>query len=369
MRRLGYLSALLAALLALSACSLPRGAPVKSEILTLDEADDAAQNIAVEEVSRSNVKRFNSWKSTGWHGHFHWPQTSRGPAYNLIAAGDTIDLTLWDSSDNSLLTTELERSTRIANLEVSPSGTIFVPYAEHVTVSGLSETQARELIQTKVSAVAPSVQVQLSVQEGVSNTAYLVSGVANPGPVALPNRNFTMLSLLSQGGGVSSSIENPVVQLIRNGRTYKIPASTLFSDARRNITVRGGDQIIVTEEKRHFTGIGSVPQDQVIYFDREDITVVEALTMMGGLSDDRANPQGVLVLREFDSKQVRSDGKGPANEYVIFVVNLATADGLFGASKLLVQPGDVVLATESALKPAQAIVALITSGIVIANAF
>ena len=369
MRRLGYLSALLAALLALSACSLPRGAPVKSEILTLDEADDAAQNIAVEEVSRANVKRFNSWKSIGWHGHFHWPETSRGPAYNLIKAGDAIDLTLWDSSDNSLLTTELERSTRIGNLEVSPAGTIYVPYAEHVTVAGLSESQARELIQTKVSAVAPSVQVQLSVREGVNNTVYLVSGVAKPGPVALPNRNHTILSVLSQGGGISASVKSPVVKLIRNGRTYTIPATVLFSDARRNITVRGGDQIIVEQDKRHFTGVGSVQREQIIYFEREDITAMEALTMMGGLTADRANPQGVLVLREFDNKHVRSDGKGPSNEYVIFVVNLSTADGLFGASKLLIQPGDVVVATESALKPAQAIIALITSGVVIANAF
>lgn len=363
------MTAFCAALFLVAACSLPRGAPVKSEILSGDEFDDAAQNIAVEEVTRSSVKRFNTWPSTGWHGHYHWPQTQRGPAYNIIAAGDAIDLTLWDSSDNSLLTSDLERSTKVNNLEVSPSGTVYVPYAEHVKVAGLTAQQARELIQKKVSGVAPSVQVQLSVREGVANTAYLVSGMVTPGPVPLPDRNHTVLSALSRGGGVSPNIESPVVKLIRNGQTYTIPASVLFSDARRNITLRGGDQIIIDKDERHFTGIGSVQREQVIYFDREDITAMEALTLMGGLTDDRANPQGILILREFDTKHVRSDGKGPSKEYVIFVVDLASADGLFGASKFKIQPGDVVVATESALKPAQAIVALVASGFAISNAF
>lgn len=369
MCKLGYISTLLVALLVLSGCNLPRGAPLKNEIVGNSETAAEELDIAVEEITRASVREYNTWPNSGWHGHYHWFAADRGPSYNLISPGDTLALTVWDNSDNSLLTGLGEQSTEVSSLEVTPSGTVFVPYAEHVKVAGLTESQARELLQKKISDIAPSAQVQLSLQQGVNNTAYLVSGMAKPGPVKLPNRNFSLLALLSEGGGISLSVSNPVVKIIRNGRTYSIPASELFSDARKNVIVRGGDQVIVEEDERYFTGIGSMQNEEVIRFNKETITAMEALTMFGGLTDERANPQGLLILRQYDTKDVRDDGKGPSNEYVVFVINLASPDGLFGAGKFKIQPSDIVVATESAVKPAQAVIALLGSAFAIANVF
>lgn len=369
MLKLSYLSALTVALVVLAGCNLPRGGPLKSEIVGDGEQAEERLDIEVENVTRASVRKFNSWPSSGWHGHYHWFAAERGPSYNLISAGDFINLTLWDSSDNSLLTSETERFTNVTSLEVSPSGKVYIPYAEYVTVSGLTASQARELIQMKVSTVAPSVQVQLNVKQGVGNTAYLVSGVLKPGPVQLPNRNYSLLALLSEGGGISMNVANPIIKLIRGGKTYSIPAKELFADARKNVTVRGGDQIIVEEDERYFTGIGSLQNEEVIYFDKETITAMEAITRMGGLTDERANPQGLLILREYETSDIRTDGKGPPNEHVVFVIDLTSADGLFGAGKFQIRPSDIVIATESAVKPAQAVIALIGSAFAIANVF
>lgn len=369
MSKTGYVSALLAALVVVAGCNLPRGAPLKSEIVGNDAKAAEELDIAVEEVTRASVKKINAWPSTGWHGHFHWFSANRGPDYNLISPGDVLNLVIWDSSDNSLLTGDGEQATPMTDLKVSPTGTVFVPYASNVKVSGLTESQARELLQSKVSEVAPSAQVQLVVKQGENNTVYLVSGVPNSGPVKLPNRNYNILALLSEGGGISSNFENPVVKLIRGGSTYSIPADELFEDARKNVVLRGGDQIIVEEDERTFTAIGAVQSEQVLNFPKSTLTAMEALSLMGGLTDERANPQGVLILREFDSDQLRADGTGPSNEYVVFTIDLASADGLFGAGKFQVRPGDIVVATESAVKPAQAVIALIGSAFAIANVF
>ena len=369
MRIQGTVPALLAALVFLAGCNLPRGAPLKSEIIGNDAEAAEQLDIAVEEVTRASVKKINTWPSSGWHGHYHWFAADRGPDYNLISPGDVLNLVIWDSSDNSLLTAAGQQATPMTDLKVSPSGTVFLPYASHVKVAGLTESQARELLQAKVSEVAPSAQVQLILNQGENNTVYLVSGVPRSGPVKLPNRNYSILALLSEGGGIAPNFENPVVKLIRGGSTYSIPADELFSDARKNVVLRGGDQIVVEEDERTFTAIGSVQSEQVITFPKNSLNAMEALALMGGLTDERANPQGILILREFDTKQVRSDGSGPSNEYVVFTIDLASADGLFGAGKFQVRPGDIMVATESAVKPAQAVIALLGSAFAIANVF
>lgn len=358
---------LMFAVVLLSACNLPRGAPLKSEIIGNDEESTESLDIAVEIVTRSSVRNYNKWPATGWHGHYHWFSSSRGPNSTIITPGDTLNVTIWESSDNSLLTGSEERNVNLAKMEVSAAGTVFVPYVNEVQVAGLDATQARELIQKKIATVAPDAQVQLEIQAGTNNSAYLVSGVASPGAYKLPNRNFSLLALISLGGGISASIENPIVRIVREGQTYEIPAKELFADASKNVLLRGGDKVIVEEDQRFFTGMGAANQEDLFYFDRESISALEALTMMGGLLDTRANPQGLLVLRQYDQSAVKTNGKGPSNAYVVFSIDLSTADGLFGARNLQINPGDTVLATESVITTAQAVLALLGSAFAIAN--
>ena len=351
----------------LSACNLPRGAPLKSEIIGNGTAKTEDLDISVEVVTRSSVRKFNAWPATGWHGHYHWFSSTRGPDSIIITPGDRLNLTIWESSDNSLLTGIEDRNVNVSKMEVSASGTVFVPYANEVQVAGLDATQARELIQSRIANVAPDAQVQLEIQAGTNNSAFLVSGVTKPGSYDLPNRNFSLLALISLGGGISSSIENPLVRIVRAGQNYEIPARQLFTDASKNVILRGGDKVIIDEDERFFTGIGAANSEKLVYFDREDISVVEALTMMGGLLDTRANPQGVLVLRQYPQSAVRSNGKGPPNAAVVFTIDLASAEGLFGARNFKIQPGDTVLATESALTTAGAVLALVGTAFAIAN--
>ena len=73
----------------------------------------------------------------------------------------------------------------------------------------------------------------------------------------------------------------------------------LLKDPKKNVIVRGGDQVIVSENDRFFVALGASETEKLVYFDRENISVVEAMSSLGGLQDLRANPQGVLLLREY----------------------------------------------------------------------
>ena len=80
-----------------------------------------------------------------------------------------------------------------------------------------------------------------------------------------------------------------------------------------------------------------------------------------GFEEVRADPQGILVLREYSARQLRSDDGGPTLPQVIFAIDLTTADGLFAARKFEINPGDTVLATESPVTAARTILGLFGS--------
>ena len=356
----------LSSLAALTACTLPRGAAIQSETTRNKEAEDAA--FSVVEVGRVNIDNLRKWPVTGWAGHYHWFADARGPKTNLIRTGDRIDLVIWDNQLNSLLTSAEQKSVEINGLTVTPSGTIFVPYLNEVPVRGQTPEAARDRIAEDLELVVPDAQVQLTVTPGPDNTVDAVGGFASPGNYPLPNRNYSLLSLISAAGGVSDTLENPLIRLIRGGKTYEIRADTLYERASANVVLRGGDKIIVQEDERYFVALGATGTETIVPFNRERITAIEALALLGGISDSRANPKGVLILREYSSKQVRLDGTGPDKNQVVFSIDLTSADALFAANKFQINPRDLVVATESPVNSIRTIFGLIGSAVGVSNA-
>ncbi len=339
-----------------AACAIPRGAALQREITREADAENATVEVVF--VTREKANAIKTWPVTGWHGHYHWIGASHGHDSKVIRAGDLVNLIIWDSQPNSLLTNEAEKAVRMEGLQVSAGGAIFVPYIDSVKISGLTPDQARRRIQTRLEPVVPSAQVQLSTQAGFGNSVDLVSGVSKPGSFPMPNQNFTVLGLIAQGGGINSNLRNPLVRLIRGSNTYEIRSDVLFANANKNTRLYGGDKVVVTEDQRNFTGIGASGKEDIIYFPKEKVTALEAVSLMGGLLDSRADPKGVLILREYDAKGLRFDGTGPSKSQVIFAFDLTSADGLFAARNFHVNPGDTVLATEAPAVKTQTILRL-----------
>jgi polysaccharide export outer membrane protein len=351
--------------LALAGCALPRGAGLVGEVLK--EQDSESPTFQVVEVTRAGMAQLASWpraRSTGGHG---WIKAGRGPDSQIIRANDRVSVTIWDNEPNSLLTSAGGKSITIPEVAVSSDGTIFLPYVEKVAITGQTPDQARTTLQEALARVAPSAQVQLSVQPGQGNAVDVVAGVARPGTYPLPDRNSSILSVIAQAGGIPPDLRNPLVRLIRGGRTYEIAADRLLADAAMNTTLQGRDKIVVEEDARYFTALGATGTERIVYFDQESISALEAMSMLGGLSEGRANPRGVLILRDYPASVLRRDGSGPAMTQVVFTFDLTGADGLFAARSFEVAPGDTVLATESPVVAARTIAALVGSFFSVVN--
>jgi polysaccharide export outer membrane protein len=342
--------------ISLSACSLPRGAAVNSEVLRESNAPDPSFQVI--EVTRNTAPLLAKWPHSGWHGHYHWFAADRAPDSSTLQTGDTVEILVWDNQDNSLLTGQGGQAATIAEQSVSASGQIFLPYIGEVIVRGLTEAAARRHVQEAYDKIQPSVQVQLRAVAGRNNSVDVVSGVGSPGRYPLESRNTQLLSILAQSGGVSPDLRNPLVRLQRGGQTYQTRVNSVLKDASRNVRVRGGDQVIVVEDDRSFNALGATGSQQLVYFEKDRLTVMDALSKTGGLNASRANPKGVLILRDYEPRDLKPGFAGPDQQQVVFTIDLTSADGLFAARQFLVQPGDTLLATESPVNAATTIIGL-----------
>ena len=342
--------------LAMSACGeLPRGAAVDYEILA--GADDANADFAIYPVTRAFLPSLNQWPSVG-EQHLHWIGTSRGSSSNVILAGDMLNIRIWDSGDNSLLTATEQRSVDIASMTVSTNGSVFVPYVGDVVVSGKTTDDARKDIQQQLEAIVPSAQVQLSVASGRNNSVDLVGGVNSPGTIPMPDRNFTVLNVIAAGGGVSAGLQNPQVRLVRNGQIYGTSVDNLFENPALDTRLVGGDKVIIEEDRRYFLSMGSTQEEALHPFTKDSISALDAMSITGGVNDQRGDPQGILILREYPQSALQPGGLGPRMSRVIFTLDLTDSDGLFSARNFEIQSGDLVMATESPVTNVRTILTL-----------
>ena len=353
-------------LMTVGACTLPRGAAIQGEVIRNQDNEDAT--FSVVPIQAENIGQISQWPATGWAGHYHWFSGTSGPKSNIIRAGDTIDLVIWDNQPSSLLTSESEKSVQMNGLRVSPAGTIFVPYINEVPVGGNTPERARAMIAERLEVVVPDAQVQLNLISGEDNSVNAVRGFASPGTYPMPSRDFSILSLISQAGGISADLENPLVRVSRGGRNFEIRADTLFDRPSANVVLRGGDQVSVEEDERYFVALGATGSETIVPFSQEHITAIEALALLGGISDSRANPKGILVLRDYSQKDLRSDGSGPAKTQVVFTIDLTSAEDIFAARKFQINPQDLVMATESPINSVRTVFGLVGSVIGVGNA-
>jgi len=336
--------------LTLAGCAVPRGAPSRAEVVAGAGTPEAG--FALEVVTRERLALYPTWGRDA-HARTGWPAPAGIPMEQRIAAGDTLNLRIWDAEERSLVSDDGARSADVSEVTVTGTGNVALPFIEPVPVAGLSAEGARQRLQDALREAVPSAQVQLSIRQGRRNSVDLVGGVANPGTYPLSERNLALTSLISSGGGVSESLINPQVQITRGGHVYRRPLRHVLDKPANDPAIIGGDRIVIESDPRSFTALGAAQREEVIGFDAETVSALRALSLMGGLADTRADPRGILVLRRYSST-----AQGAPDTRVVFSFDLTRADGMFSADEFALQDGDIVMATQAPATTAQRVLML-----------
>jgi len=279
-----------------------------------------------------------------------------------------VRITIWTTENDGLLTGPGQINVTFPDTRVSSAGKIFLPYIGEIRISGMSPETARARIEEAYIGALPSVQVQLDLTEGRAQAVSLIGGVGTPGTFPLPDNDFTILQLIADAGGISAALSNPQVRLHRNNEIYGISADRLLDTPSLDTTLVGGDKIYIEADDRSFLSLGAAGSEAIHPFPKDTVTALEALSIIGGVSDTRADAKGILILRRYPLREVTEDRSGPDHPRTVFTMDLTSADGLFSADQFLIQPGDLIYVTESPVTAAGSIFGLIGSVVGLNNA-
>ncbi|MCB2129166.1 MAG: polysaccharide export protein [Rhodobacteraceae bacterium] len=337
--------ALLSLVAGIAACGLPRSGPNKGEIFAGKEAKSGSAFIVP--VDDAVTRATAVVPSLGFSSQF---QSAGIVGSDDIRPGDVLGLTIWENVDNGLLAAQGLNSTNLSEVQVDGSGYIFVPYAGRIKAAGNTPEALRRVITGKLDAQTPDPQVSVTRLAGDGATVSVMGGVGAQGvfPIERPTR--TLSAMLAKAGGVVIEPEVAQITVTRGGQNGKVWLKDLYSNPRMDIALRPGDVILVEKDQRSFTAMGATGAQSRVPFETQNLSAIEAIAQVGGLSTNLADPTGVFVLRD-ESPEIanavlgRTDLVGP--QRVAYVLDLTQPNGLFNARDFIIRDEDTVYVTEA----------------------
>jgi polysaccharide biosynthesis/export protein len=331
---------------ALGSCGLPRSGPNKREIYSgsVLKQGDAFVVQVTPRVSQITAVA----PSFGFGGGF---RNAGLVGSDVISPGDTLSLTVFENvKEDPLLGNTGQRVTPLNQTQVDGQGYIFVPYAGKIRAAGQTPDGLRQAITRKLAPQTPDPQVTVQRVAGDGSSVSLSGSVNGPGvyPMELPTR--TLATMLSKAGGISIDPAIALVRVTRGDQTGKVWLQDLYDNPSLDIALRAGDQIVVERDTRSFTALGATGQQNRVQFETKNLSAIEAIATVGGLSTGSADPTGVFILRE-ESADIANAVLGRTDlvgdQRLAYVLDLTQPTGLFEARDFLVRDGDTVYVTEA----------------------
>lgn len=341
---------------ALAACNaLPSAGPTSAEVAVAAQpaSRSGETHFALIDVDPSVVAKMESWTAASLEGTFG---RQRAVATQAIGVGDYVQVVIWEAGAGGLFSAPVttqssgssSRAATIPEQVVGPDGAITVPFAGRVQVAGRTPQQVEAAIVKALQGKALEPQALVTVTKNVANTVTVVGEVAGNARVPLTTRGDRVLDVVAAAGGTKAPAHEIFVTLNREGRSVRIPMQAMLVDPAENVFVRPGDVISVAREPQTFTAAGATALNAVVPFDAVGINLDQAIARAGGISDSRADPTGVFVIRyerpgDYDQLGYARPSSGVATQVpVIYRLSLRDPKGFFLARRFPVRNKDIL---------------------------
>ena len=276
---------------------------------------------------------------------------------DIIGEGDTLAISIFDPS-GSLFGGSLGASSanRAATLQggsqnfngvvVDRAGNVAVPFGGQVRVQGLTSTQAAAAIRRSLVGKVANPQVLVSVAGNVSNTVNVLGDVRQPGRAPLGVNSDRILDVIAAAGGSARTNDDLIISIQRNGETFTAPLTAVTTQFVENVRLQRGDVVNVQYKPRRISTFGALNAVTQIDMPAGPMTLTGAMSRVGGLNTNTANPRRVLVFR-FERPEVAqalgiSQPATPRGVPVVYELDFNDAANVFAATNMEIMPEDVI---------------------------
>ena len=194
-----------------------------------------------------------------------------------LGPGDSVNIQVYGQPDMS------------TTVYVGDDGTVSVPLAGNIPVTGLSPAQASSRIEAalKSGKILVDPHVTLTVTQTRSQRVSVLGQVGTPGRYPVES-NTTIFDLLAQAGGITAGGSDIVyiIRLDKDGNEVRSPVDLKGlangSGVIHSVTLQGGDSVFVPKAEQ-FSIYGEVTTPGR-YRVEPGMTVIEAIAKAGGIT-------------------------------------------------------------------------------------
>lgn len=223
-----------------------------------------------------------------------------------IGNGDGLEVSIWEAPPATLFspgTIDVRgamagtRATTLPDQMVNSEGFISIPFAGKIQAAGQSLQAVEAEIVKRLSGKANQPEVFVRLTRNVSSNATVVGEVTNSTRVPLTPGGERLLDALAAAGGVRQPVNKMTIQITRGENVSAMPLDSIIRDPKQNVVLNRGDVVTAMFQPLSFTALGATGKNEEINFETQGISLAQALARIGGLRDERSDPQGVFIFR------------------------------------------------------------------------
>ena len=350
--------------LSLASCSsLPTSGPSNNQVLEQAVAENNPLGVQIVDLSPDTVVRLRS-RSERSLSIIDSLRTNR--PVDLLGPGDVLTVAIYEAGNglfNTRRNADSEASSSasaetLPRLQIDRNGMITVPYAGEIRAEGHTTTQVQKLIEARLADRASQPQVVVSLVQNGSNIVYISGDMRSPGRYPLSLAHENLLDIIALAGGPTHSPQDTLVKVTRRGREATTSLTRVQTIAEENIPVQPQDRIQVDYLPRTYLSFGATGRVTQTQFDAATVSLAEAVARVGGLDDNRANPEAVFLFRFERPGNAAVLGRAPASDVgvstpvipgampqgvpIIYKVNMRDPQTYFAIQQFPMQDKDVI---------------------------
>lgn len=351
--------------MAVSACaSLPRGGPSVGEMLAEAEAAEPAAPFVLVDLTLPVIRQLSAAPPA--------EGLAAGPALrgSRLSPGDRVVVTLFEATGGGVLSggqsSDGGAMRTLPPQTIDPQGRVRIPYAGPVRIGGLDTAAAAASIERALAGQIIEPQAIVALSDSPSGAVTVVGdAVTGGGRVPFAGAGDRILDVIAASGGFSRPLHDTVVRLNRDGRITALRADALMERPDQNVPVRPGDVVSVQHAPKQFVILGAVGKAAQIPFEQPRLKLAAALGRGAGLLDERANPEGVFLIRPgYDPAVLGLPGAtlpagGQAPLATVFRLDLTRPSGFLVAQQFEVADGDVIFVANADITPFEKVLRLV----------
>lgn len=266
----------------------------------------------------------------------------------IVSPGDILEVSIWEVPPAlfSGIIADVRSGAAATHVTTFPEqmvgsdGSINIPFAGHIPVTGKTTRQIESEITGRLRGKANQPQVLVRTVRNNTANVTVVGEVASSTRMPLTSRREKVLDALAAAGGVRQPVNKMTLQLTRGYRVQSMPLDQIIRDPRQNIVLQTDDVVTLMYQPLSFTAFGATGKNQEVNFEAQGISLAQALARVGGIQDNRADAKGVFVFR-FE-QHAETGSMALSRQPVIYRVNLKDPASFFLAQNFMMQNKDML---------------------------